>query len=86
MLHCRLFSTLGCHLCELAELELQPLLGLLPLQIEWVDIAEREDWMERYAVHIPVFVRLDTGAELFWPFTTEQAWHFCTQQEQESRE
>ena len=78
MLECRLFSTLGCHLCEEAEQVLQPLLSVLPLQIEWVDIIEREDWVERYGVHIPVFVRLDTGAELFGPFTTQQAWEFCT--------
>ena len=78
MLECRLFSTLGCHLCEEAELQLQPLLSVLPLQVEWVDIMEREEWVERYGVHIPVLARLDTGAELFWPFTTEQAWQFLT--------
>lgn len=76
MLECRLYSTLGCHLCDEAEQVLQPLLSLLPLQIEWVDIAEREDWVERYGVHIPVLARLDTDAKLFWPFTTQQAWEF----------
>lgn len=78
MLECRLFGTLGCHLCDEAEQVLLPLLNAMPLQIEWVDIIEREDWVERYAVHIPVLLRLDNGAELFWPFTTQQAWEFCT--------
>lgn len=77
MLHCQLFSTLGCHLCDEAEAVLQPLLGVLPLQIEWVDIIENEGWLQRYAVHIPVLLRQDTGAELYWPFTTEQAYAFC---------
>lgn len=76
MLHCRLFSTLGCHLCEEAEQALAPLLNLLPVQIEWVDIVEKEEWVERYGVHIPVVMRLDTQAELYWPFTTEQAYAF----------
>ncbi|NLC09509.1 MAG: glutaredoxin family protein [Gammaproteobacteria bacterium] len=76
MLHCILFSTLGCHLCDEAEAILAPLLNVLPLQIEWVDIIEKEEWVERYGIHIPVVMRLDTQAELYWPFTTEQAYAF----------
>ncbi len=76
MLECRLYSTLGCHLCELAEQQLLPLLGEMAVQVEWVDIAESNDWLERYALQIPVLARLDTGAELGWPFTTEQARSF----------
>lgn len=76
MLHCILFSTLGCHLCDEAEVILAPLLNVLPLQIEWVDIIEKEEWVERYGIHIPVVMRLDTQAELYWPFTTEQAYAF----------
>lgn len=76
MLECRLYSTLGCHLCELAEQQLLPLLQELPLQVEWVDIAERTDWLERYGVRIPVLARLDTGEELNWPFTTGQVRQF----------
>ncbi|MDM7857460.1 glutaredoxin family protein [Thiopseudomonas acetoxidans] len=76
MLHCILFSTLGCHLCDEAEAILAPLLSVLPLQIEWVDIIEKEEWVERYGIHIPVVMRLDTQAELYWPFTTEQAYAF----------
>lgn len=77
MLECRLYSTLGCHLCELAEQQLLPLLSEMALQIEWVDIAENPDWMDRYALQIPVLQRLDNQQELLWPFDTEQARAFC---------
>ncbi|QKS82161.1 glutaredoxin family protein [Pseudomonas bijieensis] len=68
---CQLFGTLGCHLCEVAERVLMPFVehGLL---VELVDISEREDWVDDYALRIPVLRRLDTGAELEWPFEAEQ--------------
>ena len=68
---CQLFTTLGCHLCEIAEAEIMPLVehGLL---VELVDITEPDDLTEAYGLRIPVLRRVDTGAELDWPFDTEQ--------------
>ncbi|NVZ20513.1 glutaredoxin family protein [Pseudomonas costantinii] len=68
---CQFFGTLGCHLCEIAEAEVMPLVehGLL---VELVDIADPEDLTEAYGLRIPVLRRVDTGAELDWPFDTEQ--------------
>lgn len=68
---CQLFGTLGCHLCEVAEAVLMPLVehGLM---VELVDIAEREADYETYGLRIPVLRRADTGAELDWPFDTDQ--------------
>ena len=68
---CQLFGTLGCHLCELAEAEVMPLVehGLL---VELIDIAGSEALFEAYGLRIPVLRRVDTGAELGWPFDTEQ--------------
>ncbi|AJO79829.1 MULTISPECIES: glutaredoxin family protein [Pseudomonas] len=68
---CQLFGTLGCHLCELAEAELMPLVehGLM---VELVDIAEDESLLEAYSLRIPVLRRVDNGAELGWPFDAEQ--------------
>jgi hypothetical protein len=68
---CQLFGTLGCHLCEVAEAELLPLVehGLL---VELVDISEHERLIDDYALRIPVLRRVDTGAELDWPFDAEQ--------------
>lgn len=72
---CQLFGTLGCHLCELAEAELLPFVehGLM---VELVDIVESSAWLDRYALRIPVLRRIDTGAELDWPFEAEQVASF----------
>jgi hypothetical protein len=72
---CQLFTTLGCHLCELAEEEIMPLVehGLM---VELVDIADSEALFEAYSLTIPVLRRVDTGAELAWPFDTEQVVSF----------
>ncbi|NWD82141.1 glutaredoxin family protein [Pseudomonas reactans] len=68
---CQLFGTLGCHLCEIAEAEIMPLVehGLL---VELVDITDPEDLTEAYGLRIPVLRRTDTGAELDWPFDSQQ--------------
>lgn len=68
---CQLFGTVGCHLCEIAEAELMPLVehGLL---VELVDIGDSEWLVERYGLRIPVLRRVDTGAELDWPFDAGQ--------------
>ncbi|MDE1167665.1 MAG: glutaredoxin family protein [Pseudomonas sp.] len=68
---CQLLGTLGCHLCELAEDELMPLVehGLM---VELLDIADDPHLFERYSLSIPVLVRVDNQAELAWPFDTEQ--------------
>ncbi len=70
-LYCELFGTLGCHLCEDAERVLKPFVaqGLL---VELLDIIDSPQWLERYALTIPVLRRVDTGQELNWPFN-EQA-------------
>lgn len=74
---CQLLGTLGCHLCEVAEALLMPFVehGLL---VELIDIAEDEGMVERYGVRIPVLRRCDTGAELDWPFDTEQVVAFLS--------
>ncbi|MCQ4346801.1 glutaredoxin family protein [Pseudomonas stutzeri] len=64
---CQLFGTLGCHLCELAEEVLLPF-AAAGVSIELVDIAEREEWVAAYGLRIPLLRRLDSGAELGWPF------------------
>ena len=72
---CQLFGTLGCHLCELAEEVLMPLVehGLM---VELVDVADSQALFEAYGLRIPVLRRVDTGAELGWPFDAEQVVRF----------
>lgn len=66
-LHCELFGTLGCHLCEKAEQVLLPFVaqGLI---VEQLDIVDSAQWLELYALRIPVLRRVDNGEELNWPF------------------
>jgi len=59
-----LYGTRCCHLCEQAE----ALLHETRLQFEYIDIAEDETLLERYGLRIPVIRRVDSGAELDWPF------------------
>ncbi|KRP57045.1 glutaredoxin family protein [Pseudomonas synxantha] len=68
---CQLFGTLGCHLCELAEDVLMPLVDH-GLMVELIDITDPEDLTEAYGLRIPVLRRIDTGAELDWPFDADQ--------------
>ncbi|MCY1400258.1 hypothetical protein D9M71_153340 [compost metagenome] len=42
------------------------------LQVELIDIADEEQWFEAYSLRIPVLRRIDTGAELNWPFDAEE--------------
>lgn len=72
---CQLFGTLGCHLCELSEAVVMPLVerGLL---VELLDIADRPEWVDDYGLRIPVLRRVDTGIELDWPFDTEDVVRF----------
>lgn len=61
----KLFYTLGCHLCELAEAMLP---SAYSAQVERVEIADDEALLAQYGVRIPVMWRSDDGAELDWPF------------------
>ncbi|TAN71787.1 MAG: glutaredoxin family protein [Methylobacter sp.] len=60
-----LFGTSGCHLCEQAEVIVN---ACVQDGVEIVDIAEQEQWQERYAIRIPVLYDQESGRELGWPF------------------
>lgn len=66
-----ILGTEGCHLCEEARQLLHQYLTAhktTRLLLEEIDIAEHEEWQERYAVRIPVLLHPDSRAELGWPF------------------
>jgi hypothetical protein len=65
----RLYSRPDCHLCEVA-LELVNNCGQ-SVDLEMVNIEDELRLLDRYGLSIPVLQRLDSGAELGWPF--EQA-------------
>ncbi|MDR9425479.1 MAG: glutaredoxin family protein [Marinobacter sp.] len=66
------YTTDQCHLCELAEALLVNTPMPEPVPVDVVDIAQSEALVERYGTRIPVLRRNDTGAELDWPFTSDQ--------------
>jgi len=65
-----LLGTSGCHLCEEAELIMA---SCNNVEIELIDIAEQEQWQEKYAIRIPVLYHAETESELGWPFDQLQA-------------
>ena len=69
MIELILLGTSGCHLCEQAELILS---ACEHVNIENIDIAEQEQWQEKYAIRIPVLYHPETKKELGWPFSQGQ--------------
>ncbi|WP_075202589.1 glutaredoxin family protein [Vibrio mexicanus] len=67
-----LYSTEGCHLCEMAfELTQQANVSHL---VEIVDIAFDDALFSRYGVTIPV-LKVDSS-EINWPFDLQQLQHW----------
>lgn len=62
------YTTLGCHLCELAEDITEPVATKLGVRVEKVEIADSDALIERYGVRIPVIRAHGTTLELGWPF------------------
>ena len=81
-----LYHTLGCHLCDLAKEQIEPLLDVCDLRLVEIDIADDDTLLQRYGVRIPV-IRLATeeenneiGADLGWPFDTEAVYRWLLAQ------
>ncbi len=66
----RLYTTLGCHLCEQAA----AMLGQFgaDVEVEAVEISADDDLVSRYGVRIPVIGHAEVGEELGWPFDMQQ--------------
>jgi glutaredoxin len=64
-----LYSTEGCHLCELALALLHQL--KTPIEITIIEIGDDERLVEKYGTSIPV-VEFANGQQLNWPFTLEE--------------
>ena len=68
MISLQLFSTSGCHLCELANQLLDEVATEIPLTYEEIEIAGSEHLVELYGVRIPVVRDVVSEKELGWPF------------------
>lgn len=60
----KLYGAAYCHLCDEAE----TILREAGIAADYVDIADDNELLEKYGIRIPVLKRVDTGAELGWPF------------------
>lgn len=75
-----LYHTLGCHLCEEAEVIVQAVASMLQLTFARLDIADEDSLIELYGIRIPVLYHLASGNDLGWPFDMEKAHDFMEQQ------
>lgn len=62
-----LFTTAGCHLCDLAEAILLTIPSQYDLEITQIEIGDSDELVERYGIRIPV-VRFSDESEIGWPF------------------
>jgi hypothetical protein len=69
-----LYGTSACHLCELAEIQLNAMAG--EFLYTKVDISGSDALFARYGLLIPVLAHPD-GRELHWPFTPAQVLAFA---------
>jgi len=74
-----LFSTSGCHLCELAKEVIWPLLDEFSLHLNECEIADSDALIEAYGVRIPVIKLVGSEQDLGWPFDAEQARAYLAQ-------
>ena len=71
-----IYSTLGCHLCEIALEICAPHIDELDYNLTIIDISESDELLAAYSQRIPVAYRPDLELELDWPFTREVAYEF----------
>lgn len=77
-----LLGTQGCHLCDVAERMVRRLALNCGVQIQYLDIANDPDLVERYGMRIPVLkwvIGSNDVPELNWPFSEEEFINWATQ-------
>ena len=74
-----LYTTAGCHLCELANAILQTLASQYQLAIIATEIGDDDDLVERYGIRIPV-VQFADNTDIGWPFDQYDIERKLTQQ------
>jgi len=71
VIHVSLYTTAGCHLCELADDLLQQINQRFPLTISYTEIGDDDELVAKYGTIIPV-VEFANGQQLNWPFTLDE--------------
>lgn len=67
MITLQLFSTVGCHLCELAFEQVKNLPNADQINLQIVEIGDDNGLVEQYGIRIPV-LKFPDNSELNWPF------------------
>jgi len=67
-----LYTTAGCHLCELAQAMLSQLAQLNELAWRPVEISDDETLVNQYGIRIPVVCVEGADQDLGWPFDEAQ--------------
>lgn len=73
----KLFVTAGCHLCDLALLEIHAVKSAQTFTVEQIEIGDDDQLIEQFGVRIPV-LQLPDGNELNWPFDSHAVAQFIT--------
>lgn len=73
-----LYSTAGCHLCDLARAVVWPLLAKHQFRLVEIEISDDDELIAGYGVRIPVLGSPFTDRELNWPFTVQDIEVFFT--------
>ena len=68
----QLYGTLGCHLCEQAQVVVGQLQQEFDIQLTLKDIADETSLVESMGHVIPVLENSGTGEQLTWPFDPEK--------------
>ena len=67
----KLYSTLGCHLCEHALAMVVPIAKAYDFQVREIEISDSNDLIQKYGVVIPVLEWPEANKSLHWPFSAE---------------
>lgn len=66
------YSTIGCHLCDVAMGIVNACALLDGATVCSLDIGEDNNLIREYGIRIPVIRHVQSGMELGWPFDAEQ--------------
>lgn len=83
MLTVILYTTSGCHLCDMAEEIINPVIATNDLTLEKIDIADTDQLIDQYGTRIPVVAVKGLSSDLGWPFDEEGFLNFLNQSLQE---
>ena len=68
----RLYTTLGCHLCDEAMSMVHLLHGQgIDIVLEEIEISDSDSLIKRYGIRVPVIARED-DEEIDWPFSANE--------------